>query len=259
MLPSILGQLCSLNKGEIKLCLRVDFNIDTNETTITNCAVKIKDNYVYNDSRLDSNNDYCKIKLIYKNKNSSQIVEALMIKTNTYIADIMKQYSNGIYKIINHSEELSTSNYELYHDNHLNNYLTITSPIRRLVDILNIYKLCVNKQLFRFSDNAETFYLNWIHKLEYINTTSKNIRKVQSKCNLLTICSNHNHCIYSGKVFDKFISKNAYKYQVYIPELKVYSKIYCDKELDENREYTFKLYVFQNESSLKNKIKLDII
>jgi hypothetical protein len=30
-------------------------------------------------------------------------------------------------------------------------------------------------------------------------------------------------------------------------------------ELDETIEYTFKLYVFQNEGSFKNKIKLDII
>ena len=50
-----------------------------------------------------------------------------------------------------------------------------------------------------------------------------------------------------------------FKYQVYIQELKIYSKIYYDKELDENIEYNFKIYVFQTESNLKNKIKLDII
>lgn len=256
MLPSILGQLCSLNKREIKICLRIDFNIDTDETNISNCAVKIKNNYEYNDERLIENKDYCILQSIYKNKNSSQIVEALMIKTNTYCAQYMSQFKHGIYKIINHSEELSTSNYETYSENNCN-YLTITSPIRRLVDILNIYKLCVNKIIF--NDNAEQFYLNWISKLEYINTSSKNIRKVQSKCNILSTCLLNNHTIYKGKVFDKILLHNKYKYQVYIPELNVYNKIYSMEELDEQLEYNFKLFVFQNEGSFKNKIKLDII
>lgn len=258
MLPSILGQLCSLNKQETKICLKIDFNIDTDETNISNCAVKINNNYEYNDERLIANKDYCNLQSIYKNKNSSQIVETLMIKTNTFCAKYMNKFKNGIYKIINHSEELSTSNYEIYNESNCN-YLTLTSPIRRLVDILNIYQLCVNNNIFTFNDNATEFYLNWISKLEYINTTSKNIRKVQSKCNILSICLLNIHTIYKGKIFDKMLLHNKYKYQVYIPELNVYSKIYSMEELDDQIEYNFKLFVFQNEGSFKNKIKLDII
>ena len=258
MLPSIICQLCSLNKKELKICLKVDFNIDTNETHISNCAVKIKNNYEYNDELLNKNEDYSKIKLIYKNKNSSKIVELLMIKTNTAIAEIMNQHKNGIYKIINNLEELSTSNYELYNESN-SNYLTITSPIRRLVDILNIYKLCVNKNIFQFNPESNAFYLNWINKLDYINITSKNIRKVQSNCNILTLCLKNNHCFYKGNIFDKVCLNNKYKYQVYLNELNVYSKIYSNIELDEQIEYNFKLFVFQNEGSIKNKIKLDII
>ena len=98
-----------------------------------------------------------------------------------------------------------------------------------------------------------------MNKLDYINISSKNIRKVQSKCNILNICLQNNHVIYKGTLFDKIPIKNTYKYQVYLPEINVYSKIYYDKELDEKIEYTFKLYVFQNEGTFKNKIKLDLI
>jgi exoribonuclease R len=257
MIPSILGNLCSLNAGSIKICIKFDFNIDTQETKISNCAVKIQNNYVYNDDKLKYNNDYSKIQQIYKNKNSSQIIEKCMINCNTICAEYMKKHKNGIYKIINHSEELSNSYYELYNENC--NYLTITSPIRRLVDILNIYKLCINEKFFIFNDMAEELYLNWTNKLDYINISSKNIRKVQSKCNILNICLQNNHVIYKGTLFDKIPIKNTYKYQVYLPEINVYSKIYYDKELDEKIEYTFKLYVFQNEGTFKNKIKLDLI
>ena len=65
-------------------------------------------------------------------------------------------------------------------------------------------------------------------------------------------------CVGSNKKVSQN-SKNTYKYQVYLPEINVYSKIYYDKELDEKIEYTFKLYVFQNEGTFKNKIKLDLI
>ena len=257
MLPPVLAQLCSLNEGTLKICIKFDYNIDTKETNISNCAVKIKNNYSYNDDKLILNKDYCKIQNIYKNKNSSQIIEKLMINCNTNCAEYMKKHKNGIYKCINHSEILSNSNYELYTEQC--NYLTITSPIRRLVDILNIYKLCINEKFFIFNEMAEDLYLNWTNNLEYINLTSKNIRKVQSKCNILNICLQNNHGVYKGTVFDKISIKNAYKYQVYLPEINVYSKIYYDKELDEKIEYTFKLYVFQNEGTFKNKIKLDII
>jgi exoribonuclease R len=241
----------------VRICLKIDFNIDTNETNISNCAVKIHNNYTYLDESLNNNDTYNKIKHIYKNKNSSQIIELLMIKTNTICAEYMKKYKNGIYKVITHSEKLTNSSYELYNDTC--NYLTVTSPIRRLIDIINIYKLSDNEKIFKFNDNAEKFYLNWINELKYINLTSKNIRKVQSKCNILNICLNNNHSIYKGKVFDKITIKNMFKYQVYIEELKIYSKLYYDKELDESIEYNFKIYVFQNEVNLKNKIKLDII
>jgi exoribonuclease R len=258
MLPSILGQLCSLNKDFIRICLKIDININTEETTISNCAVKINNNYEYNDESLNKNKDYLKIKELYKNKNSSQIIETLMIKSNTISAKYMSEYKDGIFKIINHSEELSTSNYELYNVDSECKYLTITSPIRRLVDILNIYKLCVNKNIFQFNNEATKFYNNWISKLDYINITSKNIRKVQSKCNILNACVLNNHSLFKGKVFDKIVVHNKYKYQVYLFDLNVYSKIYSPIELDEKIEYIFKLYVFQNESSYKNKIKLDI-
>jgi exoribonuclease R len=258
MLPTILGQLCSLNKNTKRICFIMDYNVVTEETHISIGYVKIKHNYFYNDETIENNEDYKKIKELYPYKNSSQIISSLMIKCNTVCADYMKKYKNGIYKSISNNEIISDSNYNNYND--VNNYLHITSPIRRLVDILNMYKLCENKEMFKFTNDASTFYLNWIEKIEYINTVNKKIRKVQSNCNILNACLLNNHGLYKGTIFDKEITHdNKYKYQVYLNNLKVYSKIIHNTELLETEEYTFKLYVFQNEISLKKKIKLEII
>ena len=61
----------------------------------------------------------------------------------------------------------------------LDTYTHITSPIRRIVDILNMIKLIGTL------NNANDFYNKWITRIDYINETNRNIKKLQSQCELL--------------------------------------------------------------------------
>jgi exoribonuclease R len=70
-------------------------------------------------------------------------------------------------------------------------YIHITSPIRRLVDLLNMIKLQSVMGLISLSENADKFYSRWLRDLEYINTTMRSIRKVQCDCTLLDLCANN--------------------------------------------------------------------
>ena len=66
-----------------------------------------------------------------------------------------------------------------YHNHlELDTYLHISSPIRRLVDLLNLIQIQEDLGLFKFTDSAYKFYAKWISKLDYINTTMRSIRKV---------------------------------------------------------------------------------
>ena len=259
MLPPILAQLCSLNKGEKRICFVMDLNMDTNEYCLSVCYAIIKNNYSYNDEHLNSNTDYVKITEYYnfKYKSSTDIISQLMIAINTKCAEYMKIHKNGIYKILKNDNEITNnSSYELYNDTC--NYIHISSPIRRIVDILNMYQISINENLFQFGDNAALFYNKWISQIEYINTCARNIRKVQSNCKILSICKNHS--LYKGKVFDKYVTiDNKYKYQVFLTELKAYSKIMSDIELVDTEEYTFKLFMFHDESRLKKKIRIELM
>jgi exoribonuclease R len=193
----------------------------------------------------------------YKYKNGKDIISMLMVKMNTECANYMKSYKNGIYKILkNENENMNNSDYELYND--AVNYTHITSPIRRLVDILNMYQISKNEKLFQFGENAERFYNKWLNQIDYINVCARNIRKVQSKCKILATCENHT--IYKGKIFDKIMINNKYKYnyQVFLTDLKVYCKLLCDTDLNELDEYNFKLFIFNDESQLKKKIKIEL-
>lgn len=111
----------------------------------------------------------------------------------------------------------------------LDAYIHITSPIRRLVDLLNIIKFQQKLNIIRLSENADKFYQKWLNDLEYINVTMRSIRKVQIDCSLLDLCANHPDIMekeYDGFLFDKLNRNDGlFQFMVYLPELKLSSRI----------------------------------
>jgi exoribonuclease R len=143
----------------------------------------------------------------------------------------------------------------------LDAYIHITSPIRRLVDILNMIKF---QEIigFKLSDSALEFYDTWFKDIEHINTSMKLLRRVQNDCNLLHLCHSNPSVldkVYSGYCFDeKQLENGLYKYNLYLPELKTTSFVICGK-LALLVEHQFKLFVFNNEDKMKKKIRLHLV
>jgi exoribonuclease R len=260
MLPSSLSELCSLNEGTRKISLVMDINMDTREYTFGICVVKIKHNYTY-DTNLDDNEDYQTVKSFFKTKTANDLISKIMILFNTNSAATLKEYKDGIYKNVSHNYDFmknQSSDYELFCDDV--NYLHITSPIRRLVDILNIYQVSKREKLFTFTKSADNFYNKWISQLGYINKCFKSIKKVQNKCKILSIFENEKNKIYKGYVYDKISrTDNKFRYQVHIHELNLIYDLTIMDDLAEHLDYSFKLYVFHDESKLRNKVKLQLI
>jgi exoribonuclease R len=142
-------------------------------------------------------------------------------------------------------------------------YIHITSPIRRLVDLLNMIKLQKNKSLITLSEEALLFYDKWIGQLDYINTTMRSIRKIQTECSLLDTCFNKPETldkIYDGYCFDKLIRNDGlYQLIVFLPELKLSSKITTRYNLENYEKRQYKLYLFNDEEKFKRKIRLQLI
>ena len=261
MLPNALSQLCSLNEGCKRICLVMDIDTETSKYIFGVYAVKIKHNYTY-DTNLDDNEDYQKIKEIFKTKTSSDLISKIMILFNTNCATTLKKYKEGLYKnVSSHNYDFmknQSSDYELFNKDV--NYLHITSPIRRLVDILNLYQITKREILFIFSENAETFYNKWLSQLGYINKCFKSIKKVQNKCKILSIFESEKHKIYKGYLYDKIArTDKKYRYQVHIYDLNLNYDLTVMDDLVECMDYSFKLYVFHDESKLRNKVKMQLI
>jgi hypothetical protein len=153
----------------------------------------------------------------------------------------------------------------------LEEYVHITSPIRRIVDLLNMIMI---QQLdtvdasdgntnSMFSQEARHFVDNWLTQLEYINTTMRSIRKVQSDCDFLSLCINNDSTLaheYDGHCFDRIErSDGLYQYNVFLPSLKMAYRITTRELMDHLELRKYKLYLFSNENKYKRKIRLQIV
>ena len=161
------------------------------------------------------------------------------------------QYENSIYESIIH--------------NNIKQYTHITSPIRRLVDLLNSIIIQEILGLVSFSSDAHKFYDGWITQLDYINLTMRSIRKVQNRCDILTkvteINKTHdlNNIVYKGIPFDEVCFDNGmFQYTVLINDLKYFVKYVTPIKLNEYKEYDYNIFIFQDEDTLKRKIRVKL-
>jgi exoribonuclease R len=228
-------------------------------------------------------------------KNSHDVVCYLMILMNYYCATEMLKHKTGIFrstimkrecsvpdsvpedvakfiKIWNSASgqyidgtlvtnsDTSSVRHELLD---MDAYIHITSPIRRLVDLLNMIKIQSILGLVKLSENVDKFYEKWLRDLDYINTTMRSIRKVQCDCTLLDLCANNTDVIdkeYDGYIFDK-INRNdgLFQYIVFLPELKLSSRITLRDDFENFESRKFKLFLFNDEESFKRKIRLHLV
>ena len=230
-------------------------------------------------------------------RNSHDVVTYLMILMNYHSAKRMITFNNGIFRTAaftklrntdvsinaNTPEEIlqfvkvwSSSSCQyvdvskidgVKNTNHdlldMDAYIHMTSPIRRLVDLLNMMLFQKNTGMAVFSENADRFLDKWMGEIDYINSTMKTIRKLQNNCVLMDLCVNNPETMekhYEGYLFDKiFRNDGIFQYMVYIPELKMTSRINSTNEYEYCEKRLFAMFLFSDEDSLKKKIRLQII
>ena len=157
-----------------------------------------------------------------------------------------------------HNEAIYQS---LMHKN-IDSYLHITSPIRRLVDLLNMLKIQIQLGLACFGEDANDFYTIWINDLDYINKSMRAIRKVQNKCEILDLCDKDETQLtktHTGYLFDKVQSSGGlYQYNVFLQDIRLVTRISILENYENYSEHKFKLFIFLDESRCKKKIRLQI-
>ena len=266
-----------------------------------NAVIKVSNNYVYEESKLLGDEKYHNIldavhelskkyKYINNVRNSHELVCYLMILMNYHTAKELIKHKTGIFrstiikrefsvpdtlpedvgkfiKIWNSASGQYINGSEIVDTRHelldVDAYIHITSPIRRLVDLLNMIKFQIATNMINLSENINDFYDKWLNELEYINTTMRSIRKVQCDCSLLDLCYNSPEVMekdYDGYLFDKIYRNDGlYQYVVFLPKLKLSSRITLREDFDNFSSKKFKLYLFNDEEKFKRKIRLHLL
>jgi exoribonuclease R len=276
-------------------------NNDIIDIKFGNALIKVSKNYCYEEPSLLNNVNYQKILETTKNlsrkfkyinnvRNSHDIVCYLMILMNYHCAKELIKHKTGIFrstiikreysvpetvpedvakfiKIWNSASGQYIDGSEIIDTRHeildVDAYIHITSPIRRLVDLLNIIKFQHLTGIISLSNNVNKFYDKWIGDLEYINVTMRSIRKVQCDCTLLDLCHNNPDIMdkeYDGYLFDK-VNRNdgLFQFIVFLPELKLSSRITVRDNFENFTCRKFKLYLFDDEEKFKRKIRLHLL
>jgi hypothetical protein len=199
---------------------------------------------------------FYKNKMVFENLETNEDIERLSTETQR----IIKTWNNaaGLYVVYNQNAVLD-------HDiMKTKTYIHITSPIRRLVDLLNQMwisrEMCLIKNQ---SQDSTDFLNNWLNKMEYMNDSMRSIRKIQTDCEVVHRCFNHPEIMnemYEGIVFGKIIKNDgSIHYMVYLETIKILSRINTHIDIPNYSKYLFKIFLFEDEDKVKKKIRLQII
>jgi len=267
-----------------------------------NTLIRVSKNWDYSDPCLLNNETYKKAFHLCRNvvnvpfsstvrtiDNTHDLVAFQMVMMNYFAAKLLQENQTGIYRsLVIPEEEIANipkhlpantlrflegwnsngSKYVTYdeHAGHdllkLDTYIHITSPIRRLVDLLNILEVerCLGLRVRR--DEPHPFFKEWttVERMNYVNVTMKSIRKVQQECELLHKCSTEEGMLeqtYDGIVFDRVVRTDGLnQYMVYLPEIRMLAKYVTMDRVSNYDTEKFQLYIFKNESKFKKKVML---
>lgn len=288
MLPTVLSEdLCSLKAGKLRYAFvmhatfkvqRTDSPQDLKGTlnlltvTYENALIRVKTNYAYEDKKLLKSADYAMLKQVAQAldkdcTDSHEVVATFMKFMNAQCAETLASMNTGIFRNqvgtggpqsafgeSNSTESgILSARYSNINEGHahlgLAHYTHITSPIRRLVDLINM----------RILINLEPMHLLESSTIEKINKVSKSAKKAQMDCELYSkVIDADPETVYTGTIVDIYTDEFGKVTQtVYLEELKTYARV--KMPMDIPPQIKVKVYLFDEEHSLRRKIRVECI
>lgn len=284
MLPELLScGWCSLLEEQPRPALVCDIDLSSGETTFTTAMIRVTKNWDYDG--FEHTAHYTKVMQVVQQlneregltapvKDSHDLVAWMMIRMSHSAARKMERgmfrgvqsgsSSGGVVpkEIRSFMQGWSSTGgrYVLEPERHellgLDRYVHITSPIRRLPDLVNGLLLQSRLQLL---PSTTTFTDYWLDRIEQINAESKAIGRIQIQCNLLHQLSDEsaNNAELVGYIVDKFDGED--RYVVYLPQTKLVATYRTSKNLTRLSKHRFKIRLFKHEETFKKKVRLVLI
>jgi len=298
MLPTILADsLCSLQEKQTRFAFVMDLTLNDQGELLqppifSNASIQVTKNYRYEEPNLQKDPDYVTLmqlssKMDKSVKNSHDLVAHWMLRMNTECAKWLVSQKRGIFRSVKYNSKMTVSKeavlkdesrrvieqwnnlcgqYQLYGETgdfthevlEIQHYTHVTSPIRRLVDLLN--QMIMVRALHPLSEAAEGFIVEWQDSLDYINASMRSIRKIQTDCETLCRCMTDPDIMartHRGIVFDKVQKTEVvFTYMVYLEEIRLLTRMTAMVDLENYQYADFRLYLFENADHTKKKIRI---
>lgn len=263
-----------------------------------NVIIRVSKNFAYEESALKKSQSYRILhnitKLLDKNViDSHDVVAFWMIYMNHWSAVKLSLYGVGIFRgtiggggtvsessinlgfsddvmrVIKAWSKDGDGSYASYSNNviahsdlNLTSYTHITSPIRRIVDLINQILFFTSSGLVStISADAAAFLNKWSASLPAINAHVKSIRRTQMDCELLQRCKDIDaEKQFRGVIIDCCsVDCGFYEYTVYLEELKLLAKVRSVDLLGVHSIAAFSIFMFDDEDKLYKKVRLQIV
>jgi exoribonuclease R len=290
MLPSILSDnLCSLleKKHRFAICMDVDISPDGStigEPRFSNTLICVSTNHSYDSAKLMRDQQYKSAMEITQKLNvnvidSHELVEFWMVYMNTACGNHLAKHKSGIFRNVRTKElresKFDNPNTRMFFNNFDNVsseysveidstrhdtlgvewYSQITSPIRRLVDLVN--QTLLLRSINVFSERSDNFTYSWMGKINHLNCKMKSIKRVQNDCELMRLCYADSERYDTGIVFDECKVDGYYRYSVYLENLRTISQMKSIEKIENYLRCDFRIFLFVDESEKNRKIRLE--
>lgn len=300
MFPTRLSNIFSLIENTTKIAFCLDIVISPSNmilnTRFYNSIIKVRKNFVYEEPTLLKNTHYKKLFHIAKLLNpkitdSHDLVSHFMIFTNTQCAMELYCKQTGIYRSLTIQPTTATQiidsdttmkketkqfmqnwiskhgQYVLYSSDYIEHspYIHITSPIRRLVDLLN--QMMFLKSTTTISEEAQQFLDKCLQQIDIINEKMKSIAKVERECEIMRKCITNP--VILENIYDAYIICRRelvtealgiikYKYTLYIENEKIILTMKSEEPRELFKKYQVKLYKIES-YGIASKIKIRFV
>lgn len=284
MIPQLFSEtFCSLKENHTKPTMRIDFYLNQDgsfidmKDNISFVQTVINKNFIYEEQNLLDDTAYkLLLQLTQLSQptidNSHDLVSYWMLKSNHSCARYMNLLKQGIFRVsqptdfsLNQLCEWNniSSQYQSYGIDFVCDYTHITSPIRRIVDILN--QVVIKKNVTGFvTQESQLFLEKWLSKIDIINCSMRSIRKVQLNCELLSYFEKIDNIldkVYEGIIVEKKKKgSSSYSYTIYVSSLKLFSKVSKSVlDLEVKTQIMVSFVIFKTESLMCKKVRLKIV
>ena len=268
LLPTFLSEnYCSLKEGKTRYSFNIHFSIKNGQIIKKKSSIYtiyITKNYRYEEDDLLSFDNYQKLLKITNSlkpiKDSHELISFWMIETNFYLSSVLQNgFLRKTEKIDNPYYEyrgiyINIEENEKRHDIlNLETYTHGTSPIRRIIDLLNLCFLQNDLEYFSFRKETMDICRKWKEKIHFINKNMTRIKRVQNRCLWIHKVQSKSHQEEKGI----FLEKNENEYLIFFPTSFLFKKYKSYNSFPIGEEYIFKFYYFPFEGEWNKKIRIE--